>query len=44
MGAIETNRIVVSLVIVYWALLNGVLSDEAIGLGSIMFVEGKDMV
>ena len=44
MRAVETDTVVVGLVIVNWAPLNRIAWDKAIGLGTIVLVEGEDMV
>ena len=41
---VETDTVVVGLVIVNWAPLNRIAWDKAIGLGTIVLVEGEDMV
>ena len=44
MCTVETNRIVIGLVIVHWTPLNGVAGDEAVGLWTIVLIESEDMV
>ena len=44
MCAVETDAVVVGLVIVNWAPLNRIAWDKAVGLGTIVLVEGEDMV
>ena len=44
MGTVETDRVVVGLVIVNRAPLDGIAGDETAGLRTIVLVEGKDMV
>ena len=44
MCTIETNRIVVGLVIVHWTPLNGVAGNETVGLWTIVLIESEDMV
>ena len=42
--AVETDRVVIGLVIVNRAPLDGVAGNESIGFGTIMLVESEDMV
>ena len=43
-GAVETDRVVVSLVVINRTPLDGITGNEAIGLRTIVLVEGEDMV